>query len=65
MITTLLGADDMVWSMFIAFIMPSIWKEQLEKGPSGLARMPSVSFLQLTQSIALIWIIYNVAVIFT
>lgn len=65
MITTLLGADDMVWSMFIAFIMPSIWKEQLEKGPSGLARMLSVSFLQLTQSIALIWIIYNVAVIFT
>lgn len=65
MITTLLGADDMVWSMLIALIMPSTWKEQLEKGPSGLARMLSVSFLQLTQSIALIWIIYNVAVIFT
>lgn len=65
MITTLLGADDMVWSMLIALIMPSTWKEQLGKGPSGLARMLSVSFLQLTQSIALIWIIYNVAVIFT
>ena len=65
MITTLLGADEMVWSMLIALIMPSTWKEQLEKGPSGLARMLSVSFLQLTQSIALIWIIYNVAVIFT
>lgn len=64
-ITTLLGADDMVWSMLIALIMPSTWKEQLEKGPSGLARMLSVSFLQLTQSIALIWIIYNVVVIFT
>ena len=65
MITTLLGADDMVWSMLIALIMPSAWKEQLRKGPSGLARMLSVSFLQLTQSIALIWIIYNLAVIFT
>lgn len=64
-ITTLLGADDMVWSMFIAFFMPSTWKEQLEKGPSGLARMLSVSFLQLTQSIGLIWILYNVVVIFT
>ncbi len=64
-ITTLLGADDMVWSMLIALIMPSTWKEQLRKGPSGLARMLSVSFLQLTQSIALIWIIYNVVVIFT
>lgn len=65
MITTLLGADDMVWSMLIALIMPSTWKEQLGKGPSGLARMLSVSFLQLTQSIGLIWILYNVAVIFT
>lgn len=65
MITTLLGADDMVWSMLIALIMPSTWKEQLGKGPSGLARMLSVSFLQLTQSIALIWILYNVVVIFT
>lgn len=65
MITTLLGADDMVCSMLIALIMPSTWKEQLGKGPSGLARMLSVSFLQLTQSIALIWILYNVVVIFT
>lgn len=64
-ITTLLGADDMVWSMLITLIMPSTWKEQLGKGPSGLARMLSVSFLQLTQSIGLIWILYNVAVIFT
>lgn len=64
MITTLLGADDMVFSMLISLLMPSTWKEQLEKGPSGLARMLSVSFLQLTQSIALIWILYNVAVIF-
>ncbi len=65
MITTLLGADDMVWSMLITIIMPSTWKEQLGKGPSGLARMLSVSFLQLTQSIGLIWILYNVVVIFT
>lgn len=64
-ITTLIGADDMAWSMLIALIMPSTWKEQLGQGPSGLARMLSVSFLQLTQSIELIWILYNVVVIFT
>lgn len=64
-ITTLIGADDMTWSMLITLLMPSIWKEQLRNGPSGLARMLSVSFLQLTQSIGLIWILYNVVVIFT
>ena len=46
-ITTLLGADDMVWSMFIALFMPSTWKEQLGKGPSGLASMLSVFFYNL------------------
>lgn len=61
----LLGADDMAWSMLITLLMPSTWKEQLEKGPSGLARMLSVSFMQLTQSMGLIWILYNVAVIFS
>jgi len=65
MITTLLGADDMMWSMLTTLIMPSTWKKQLRKGPSGLAKMLSVSFLQLTQSIGLIWILYNVVVIFT
>lgn len=44
MITTLIGAGDMARSMFIALIMPSPRKEQLGHGPSGLAKMLSVSF---------------------
>ena len=62
-ITTLLGADDMAWSMLMTLFMPSTWKEQIDKGPSGLARMLSVSFMQLTQSIGIIWLLYNLGVI--
>lgn len=62
-ITTLLGADEMAWSMIMTLFIPSTWKEQINKGPSGLARMLSVSFLQLAQSIGLFWILYNVVMI--
>lgn len=64
-ITTLLGADDMPWSMMLILIIPDTWQEQIDKGASGLARMLCVVFMQLTQSIAVLWIIYNAVVIFS
>ena len=63
-INTILGADDMAWSMALLFVSPVIWKEQLQKGPSGLARILCIIQMLFMQSVAIIWLLYAVAVIF-
>lgn len=63
-IATLLGADDMARYVLIALFMPSLWIEQIKKGPSGLARMLAISLMQLMQTIVLIWLLINLAVVF-
>lgn len=61
--SVLLGADDMLWSMILVITKPGTWKKQLDRGASGLARMLCVVFMQLAQSVAVIYILYNAAVI--
>lgn len=49
--------------MILVITKPGTWKKQLDRGASGLARMLCVVFMQLAQSVAVIYILYNAAVI--